>query len=229
MTVIVTGASRGIGKAIADRLYSLGHEIIGISLNDVEKNIQGSSKYLIEVADVSDKNSLNAVYEKIKNKKISGLVNCAGIFESLPISLFPYDNYKKVIDVNLIGIMNTCSLFIKLMDKNLHTPIINIGSAVAHVRNNATAYTASKFAVEGFTSSLAKELSDTKIRPNVICPGMIETSMTSVTFKDTNKIQSYINSQPIGIPLSVDHVADVVELLFDPKSNCIGGQAIQIG
>ena len=66
MTVIVTGASRGIGKAIADRLYSLGHEIIGISLNDVEKNIQGSSKYLIEAADVSDKNSLNAVYEKIK-------------------------------------------------------------------------------------------------------------------------------------------------------------------
>ena len=125
--------------------------------------------------------------------------------------------------------MNTCSLFIKLMDKNLHTPIINIGSSVAHVRNNATAYTASKFAVEGFTSSLAKELSDTKIRPNVICPGMIETRMTSATFKDTNKIQSYINSQPIGIPLSVDHVADVVELLFDPKSNCIGGQAIQIG
>ncbi len=229
MTVIVTGASRGIGRSVAERLESLGHEVIGISTSSPLDDKYVKPKYAIEQADVSDITSLSLVYEKIKNKKISGLVNCAGIFESLPMSIFKYENYKKVIDVNLIGTINSCSLFIKLMDKDVHIFIINISSIAAHVTNSSTAYTASKFGVEGFTSSLAKELSNTKIRPNAICPGMIETDMTRPTFNGDIRLESFIKSQPVGIRLTKEHVSDVVELLFDPKSNCIGGQAIQIG
>lgn len=229
MTVVITGASRGIGRAIADRLYSLGHNILGISLSSPLDLKYEKPEYQIEQADVTNINDLHKVSEFLKGKTVSGLINCAGAYESLPFSFFPYLNYKKIIDINLMGTINACSVFIKFMDKDIHTPIINISSIVAHVVNSSTIYTTSKHAVEGFTSSLAKELNKTKIRPNAICPGMIETDMTRASFNNQNLIQSYVESQPVGIPLSLDHVANVVELLFDPKSNCIGGQAIQIG
>lgn len=231
MTVIVTGASRGIGRAIADRLHSLGYEVLGISLRDPVDLRYESPDYPIEKADISDINSLNEIYEKVKNTKITGLVNSAGVFENLPFLFFPYNNYKKIIDVNLIGAMNMCSVFLKLMDKEVHTPIVNISSIAAHYPNHSTAYTASKMGLEGFTKSLAKDLSHTKIRPNCICPGFIKTDMTkaNLVFSDSNTLKEYVSSQPIGIPLTVEHVADVVELLFNEKSNCVGGQSIQIG
>lgn len=229
MTVIVTGASRGIGRAVADRLHFLGHEVIGISLSSPLDFKYDIPAYLIKQADVTNIDDLNNIYKDIKGKTVSGLINCAGIFESLPIKIFPYENYKKVIDINLLGTINTCSTFIKLMNKDIHTPIINISSIAAHIPNQNTAYTASKFAVEGFTAALAKDLSGTKIRPNAICPGMIETDMTRATFQNKLGMDYYTQSQPVGIALDTSHVADIVELLFDPRSNCIGGQSIQIG
>lgn len=229
MTVIVTGASRGIGRAVADRLHASGHEVIGIALKSSLDDRYDEPEFLIEEADVSSLEDIKAVYQKIKDKKISGLVNCAGIFDALPFSMVSSNRYYEVINVNLLGTINACSVFLKLMDPHIHTPIINISSIAAHIPNSTTIYTASKYAVEGFTSSLAKDLSSTKIRPNSICPGVIETDMYRAVFKDAPVLKSYIESQPIGIPLTVSHVADVVELLFDPKSNCIGGQSIQIG
>lgn len=231
MTVIVTGASRGIGRAISERLHSLGHEVVGISLRDVIDLRYETPKYQIEKADVSDIDSLNSVYEKIKGSTITGIVNAAGVFENLPFLFFPHSNYKKIIDVNLLGAMNTTSVFLKLMDKEKHSPIVNISSVLAHYPNHSTAYTASKAGLEGFTRSLAKDLSHTKIRPNCVCPGLIKTDMTkaNMMFSDANVLKEYMSFQAIGMPLTVDHVADVVELLFDEKSNCIGGQSIQIG
>jgi 3-oxoacyl-[acyl-carrier protein] reductase len=229
MTVIVTGASRGIGRAIADRLYSLGHDVIGIAIKNVRDDDYVFPKYKIEQCDVSKIESVRLFYEKIKDKKITGLVNCAGIMEPLPISSQPYEKYEKVIGINLIGTMNTCSVFLDLMDKNTHTPIINMSSIAAHVPNSNTSYTASKFGIEGFTSSLAKELYKTKIRPNAICPGLVNTDMSRVVFATNPHLQYYIATQPIGIEVTPSDIADIVELLFDPKSNCIGGQSIQIG
>lgn len=229
MTVIVTGASRGIGRAIAERLYLLGHDVLGIYKYNVIDEKYPLPVFETEQADVTKIKDLKLVYEKIKHKKVTGLINAAGIFSAMPIQNFEYENYKAVIDTNLIGSINTCSIFINLMDKNIHTPIINISSIAAHVINRETVYTASKAGLEGFTSSLAKELSGTKIRPNAICPGMIETDMTRITSKDKNLWNTLVQNQPMGIQLTPQHVADVVELLFNPKSSCIGGQSIQIG
>jgi 3-oxoacyl-[acyl-carrier protein] reductase len=147
----------------------------------------------------------------------------------MPIEIFPHKLYKDIIDVNLVGTINVCSTFINLMDKNVHSPIINISSIAAHIPNLNTIYTASKYGVEGFTSSLSKELSNTKIRVNAICPGLIETDMTRNTIPDDSLWDKYSQLQPIGIKLKPEHVADLVELLFDPRSSCIGGQSIQIG
>lgn len=229
MTVIVTGASRGIGRAIAERLHKSGHEVIGISIKSPLDKNYNDPEFLIENADVSSIEDLKLVYEKIKEKKITGLVNCAGVFDALPFSMLSSKRYYEIININLLGTINTCSIFLKLMDESVHTPIVNISSIAAHIPNSTTIYTASKHAVEGFTASLAKDLSKTKIRPNAICPGVIETDMYKSVFKNAPVLSSYVESQPIGIPLTVSHVADVVELLFDPKSNCIGGQSIQIG
>lgn len=115
------------------------------------------------------------------------------------------------------------------MDVNVHTPIINMSSIAAHIPNSNTAYTASKLGIEGFTSSLAKDLYKTKIRPNAICPGLVRTDMSNSVFATSPHLQYYIATQPIGIEVSTSDIADVVELLFDPKSNCIGGQSIQVG
>lgn len=229
MTVIVTGASRGIGRAIAERLHSKGYEVLGISREGDNTDRSPKANFKIQKADVCNVEDLNLIYESIKNKKVSGLINAAGVFSSMPIENFKYEVYKKIIDVNLIGLINTCSIFIKLMDKNIHTPIINISSISAHVPNEATVYSASKAGVNGFTSSLAKELRFTKIRPNTICPGLIETDMTRITSLDKNRWNQIVSAQPMGVQLSLDNVADVVEIFFDEKTSCIGGQFIQIG
>ena len=229
MTVIVTGASRGIGRAIADRLYSLGHDVIGIAIKSVREDNYIFPPYKIEQCDVSDIESVRLFYEKIKDKTVSGLVNCAGIMEPLTFALQPYEKYKKIIGTNLIGTINTCSVFLDLMNKDIHTPIINMSSIAAHIPNSNTAYTASKSGIEGFTSSLAKDLYKTKIRPNAICPGLVRTDMSESVFVTSPHLQYYIATQPIGIEVSTSDIADVVELLFDPKSSCIGGQSIQIG
>lgn len=229
MTVIVTGASRGIGRAIAERLYLKGHDVLGISKYSKEDDKYPAPIFEMEQADVTKIEDLNKVYEKIKHKTVSGLVNSAGIFTAMPIEYFKYEYYKKVIDTNLIGAMNTCSIFIKLMDKKTYTPIINISSLASSTINDATAYTASKAGLDGFTAALAKELRATKIRPNSICPGIINTDMNILKANDKKLWQALVNAQPIGIQLTTQHVADVVELLFDEKSSCIGGQSIKIG
>lgn len=229
MTVIVTGASRGIGRVVAERLHSLGYEILGISTKSIRDKDYELAPYNIEECDVSDIESVKSVYEKIKHKKIVGLVNCAGIFEAAPFALQPYERYERVIAVNLLGTINMCSVFLKLMNKEVHTPIINMSSIAVHIPNSNTAYTASKSGVEGFTSALAKDLNKTKIRPNAICPGVIKTDMTHGIWENNPNLRQYIESQPIGIQVTSSDIADIVELLFDPKSNCIGGQSIQIG
>lgn len=229
MTVIVTGASRGIGRAIAERLYLKGYDVLGIYKKTIEDSKYGETIFELEQADVTNIEDLNLIYEKIKHKKVSGLINAAGLFAAWPISDFKYEDYKKIIETNLIGSINTCSIFLDLMDKNKHTPIINISSIASFVTNDATIYTASKAGLNGFTSSLAKELKNTKIRPNCICPGMIETDMTRLTALDKNKWKMLVESQPIGIQLTPQNVADIVEILFDEKTSCIGGQSIQIG
>lgn len=229
MTVIVTGASRGIGRAIAERLYLKNHDVLGIFKYTLEDDKYTTPIFEIEQADVTKIEDLNKIYEKIKHKKVSGLINAAGVFAAWPINYFKHEDYKKVIETNLIGSINTCSIFLNLMDKNKHTPIINISSTASFVTNDATIYTASKTGLNGFTSSLARELNKTKIRPNAICPGMIETDMTKLTALDKKAWESHVASQPIGMQLTVGHVADIVELLFDERSSCIGGQAIQIG
>lgn len=229
MTVIVTGASRGIGRVIAERLHFLGYEVLGIATKNIRDKDYEPAPYEIEECDVSDIENVRSVYQKIKHKKIVGLINCAGIFEAMPFDLQPYERYKEVISVNLLGTINMCSVFLKLMDKEVHTPIINMSSIAAHIPNSNTAYTASKSGVEGFTSSLAKDLCKTKIRPNAICPGVIKTDMSKGVFENNPNLKHYLASQPIGIQVSPSDIADIVELLFDPKSNCIGGQSIQIG
>jgi NAD(P)-dependent dehydrogenase (short-subunit alcohol dehydrogenase family) len=229
VTVIVTGASRGIGRVVAERLHSLGYEILGISTQSIRDKDYQPALYDIEECDVSDIESVRSVYQKIKHKKIVGLINCAGIFESAPFNLLPYERYSEVILVNLLGTINTCSVFLKLMDKDVHTPIINMSSIAAHIPNSNTAYTASKSGVEGFTASLAKDLCKTKIRPNAICPSVINTDMAKVVFENNPNLDQYLAAQPIGIQVTASDIADIVELLFDPKSNCIGGQSIQIG
>ncbi len=229
MTVVVTGASRGIGRAIAERLYLKGYDVLGIYKKTIEDNKYSPTIFELEQADVTSIEDLNLIYEKIKYRGVSGLINAAGLFAAWPINNFKYEDYKKIIETNLIGSINTCSIFLDLMDKNKHTPIINISSIASFVTNDATIYTASKAGLNGFTASLAKELKHTKIRPNCICPGMIETDMTRLTALDKNKWKALVESQPIGIQLTPQNVADIVEILFDEKSSCIGGQSIQIG
>jgi 3-oxoacyl-[acyl-carrier protein] reductase len=229
MTVIVTGASRGIGRVIADRLHSLGYEVLGIATENIRDKDYDEAPYSIEECDVSNIQNVRALYEKVKHKKISGLVNSAGIFDAIPFEFQPYERYERIIAINLLGTMNMCSIFLKIMDKEVHTPIINMSSIAAHIPNSNTAYTASKNGVEGFTASLAKNLCNTKIRPNAICPGVINTDMSKVVFQNAADVKQYVASQPIGIQVTPSDIADIVELLFDPKSNCIGGQSIQIG
>lgn len=227
MNIVITGASRGIGRSIADRFYSKGFNVIGIHYDSFIHKPAPGIKFELIKADVSDISSLNQVSEKLGDIKLSGLINAAGIYENRSIEDFDPSRYKRIIDVNLLGTINSCKVFAKKMDADTHTPIINFGSIAAHIQNTSFAYSSSKAAVENFTRSLALQFNKTKIRPNCLCPGYVDTDMTMGS--PENLVQEHLKNQVLQNKINIDDIVDIVELLFDERSRSISGQCIQIG
>lgn len=227
--IIVTGSSKGIGNAIANRLSENGHEVLGIS-RTLPKD---ESKFKTYQGDVTQKESLIKLQNELKEKNITvtGLINAAGILENVLVDWMTktQPEIEEVFNTNVIGVINSCQAFIPLMNKKEHTPIINMTSISAHVPTDLMIYGPSKYAIYGFTKNLAKNLKNTAIRPNCISPGPIFPTGMTEAVPDV-LLKHYSTSQIInGKIFSPQDVCDIVELLLDPKSNTLTGQAFHIG
>jgi len=231
---LVTGASRGIGRAIALSLGGLGAEVIvnysasDASAEEVAKTIndKGGSSYKLKF-DVSDEESVNTGINQIirDSGKIDILVNNAGITRDGLLMRMKASQWDEVLNTNLKGVFLCTKNVSKFMIKQRSGKIINITSIVGLIGNPGQAnYAASKAGVIGFTKTCAKEFASRGIKVNAIAPGFIETEMT-----ENLKTDDLLKMIPLGKLGSADQIASLVNFLVSSDaSEYITGQTISI-
>ena len=222
--IVVTGASKGLGRAICDRLIEKNINVFGLARNVDEVPFASMS------CDVSSYESVKAVAQKLKidGVKVTGLVNAAGIASMNLAVTTPQSVAQKIINTNLLGTIYCCQLISPLMLRNKQGSIINFSTiAVALGLKGESIYAASKAGVEGFTRSFAREMADFNVKVNCIAPGPIDTSLLKgITAEQINKI---VAQQIIPKQFKPDAVADLVEILLDSRSDSLSGQVLHVG
>lgn len=236
-TAVITGGSRGIGKAISEKLASDGYNIV-VNYNSSEKRALElkeslESKYDIEVmaiqCDVSDFKSVKKMYKAVKKAfdSIDVLVNNAGITKDNLVIRMSEDDFDQVININLKGTFNCSKIFGRHMLKQKSGKIVNISSVVGKMGNPGQAnYAASKAGVIGLTKSLAKEFAKRNITVNAVAPGFIRSDMTDKL--DEKVIAHYKENIPLGKLGDPEDVAKVVNFLVSENAQYITGQVINV-
>ena len=222
--IVVTGASKGLGRAICERLIEKNIDVFGLARNIEDVPFASMS------CDVSSYDSVKVVSQYLKKEgiKVSGLVNAAGIASMNLALTTPQTVAQKIINTNLLGTIYCCQLIAPLMLRKKQGSIINFSTiAVALGLKGESIYAASKAGVEGFTRSFAREMADFNVRVNCIAPGPIDTSLLKgITPEQINKI---VSQQIIPKQFKPDSVADLVELLIDSRSDSLSGQVLHVG
>lgn len=236
-TVLITGGSRGIGKAVAMKFAENGYQIIINYVSDKTDTEQlkkellqvGAADILLIKADVSNSEDVKKmVKESIeKFEKIDVLVNNAGITKDNLLMRMSEEEFDKVIQINLKGTYLVTKEVTRYMMKKKKGSIVNLASVVGVAGNAGQCnYAASKAGIIGFTKSVAKELASRNIRANAVAPGFIETDMTNV-LKD--EIKENINSQiPLKRMGTAREVAELVYFLGEDSSSYITAQTINV-
>jgi len=233
---LITGASRGIGAAIAYRLSLKGITVLINYSRSEEAAVELAQKIRREGGncdlvrfDVSNYDEVEVAVKEIvdKHKRIDYLVNNAGITKDNLILRMTRDEIESVLDVNLKGTINCCKHVSKYMVKNKFGVIVNISSVVGLMGNAGQAnYASSKAGLIGLTKSLAKELGSRNIRVNAVAPGYIETEMTEkLNVLQKKALMSNLVIKRLGKP---EDVASVVEFLLSEEASYITGEVINV-
>jgi 3-oxoacyl-[acyl-carrier protein] reductase len=235
-TAIVTGATRGIGKAITLALLNSGATVLGVYGGNTRtaemfasECKQYGSKLRLYKCDVSDNDQVQAFYNEIEQtvSSIEILVNNAGIRRDSVLALMKNEDWHRVIDINLSGTFLMSKPAVMLMMKNKFGRIINITSPVAHLGFAGQAnYAASKAGQVGLTKSLAKETAKKKITVNCVSPGFIATDFIEDLPPD--QIAAYKKMVPMRRFGTPEEVASAVLFLASPKASYITGTVLEI-
>ncbi|WP_394261343.1 3-oxoacyl-ACP reductase FabG [Moraxella boevrei] len=230
---LVTGASRGIGKAIAQRLAEEGYFVIGTATS--EKGVEIIEEYLHETGgigrelDVRDATAIDNLFEEIESVygSIHVLVNNAGITQDGLLMRMDDTAWETVLEVNLTSIYRMSKRAIRGMMKARAGRIINVTSVVAEMGNaGQTNYAATKAGVEGFTRSLAREIGSRQVTVNCVAPGLIETDMTDEL--DERLINSMLDAVPLGRLGQPSDVAAAVKFLASDEASYITGYVLAV-
>ena len=228
-TALVTGASRGIGNAIALELKQKGYSVIGTATTQtgvdslLEKDIEG---YIL---DLNSKDSIDQFWNLLEenNKSISVLVNNAGITRDNIVLRMSDEEWSDIMNVHLYGTFQLCKRSLKMMLKNKWGRIINISSASASIGNRGQSnYAAAKAGVEAFTKSLAKEVGKRDITINSVAPGFISTDMTEQN--EGVNTEYVVKEIPLGRFGEPNEVASLVGFLCSEDASYITGQTVHI-
>ena len=232
---LVTGASRGIGRAIAEALAGAGFAVIGtatssagaeqITARFVEKNFVGQGMVL----NVNDVASISLLLKEVEENfgAPTVLVNNAGITKDNILLRMKEDEWSDVVNTNLNAVFRLSKACVRAMTKAKWGRIVNISSVVGSMGNSGQSnYSATKAGVEGFSRALAKELGSRNITVNTVAPGFIDTDMTKnlpVASKDA--MLSQIPLARLGEP---SEIADVVSFLVSDSAGYITGETIHV-
>lgn len=235
-TVLITGGSRGIGRAMALAFAEEGTNVI-INYTSDEENAKNAIKEIEKFgvkglairANISKAEEVNSMFDKIKEDfdVIDILINNAGITrDSLFIGMKEKD-WDEVIEVNLKGMFLCTKAVIRKMLRQRYGRIVNISSVVGVIGNPGQAnYCASKAGVIGFTKSLAREVASRNITVNAIAPGFIKTDMTDALPEDIK--ESVMGTIPMGRYGNPEDIANIAVFLSSDKAGYITGQIIHI-
>ena len=227
--ILITGASRGIGKDIALKSKEKGYEVLGTSTtNEGVSNLRENGIHGLQL-NLNDKKSVESFNYLLtqEHPDIAVLVNNAGITRDNIVLRMTEEEWMDVLNINLNGAFKISKTVLKFMLKKRWGRIINITSTSASTGNRGQAnYAAAKAGIEAFSKSLAKEVGSRGITVNAIAPGYIQTDMTKVI---SEKVKEEILSQ---IPLSrfgkPEEISQLVDFLISDEASYITGQTIHI-
>ena len=226
MNILVTGATRGIGKAIADKSMSTGNNVFAVGRNeDLLKKYENFC-----ICDLSVKNDLEKLGKYIEDKKIDVLINNAGEYIYSPIEKIDYEQIENIMKVNLQAPLYLISKAIPYMKKQKWGRIVNIGSISGVMGEaNASLYSASKSGLIGGTKALALELAEFGITVNTINPGWVDTDMGNNSANDGEWTKNeVIECIPQKRFVSPDEVAGMVKYLISEEAKGVTGQSINL-
>ena len=222
--IIVTGASRGLGQAITERLIKRGEDVLGLA-----RDASGLKINAIE-CDVSDYASVKNASKEVKRMKkpVKAFINAAGVASMNMAVTTDESTVQKLIQTNLVGTIYCCQLFAPIMLRQKQGSFINFSTiAVALALKGESVYAASKAGVESFSRTFAREMADFNVRVNCIAPGPIRTDLLrGITDAQIEKITS---QQVIQKQFQKSDVCDLVELLLDEKATSLSGQVLNVG
>jgi 3-oxoacyl-[acyl-carrier protein] reductase len=226
-TALVTGASKGIGKAIAEELARAGAAVVvGYrSGRDEAEELAAALGGRAVQADVSSPEDAKRLVEEAGDVDV--LVNNAGLTRDGLLARMPDDDWRTVIETNLSSVFYTCRAVARPMMKRKGGSIVNISSVVGvHGNWGQTNYAASKAGIIGFTKSLARELGSRNIRANVVAPGYVKTALTDVLPEEATK--AMIEHTPLGRVAEPDEIAGAVRFLASDQASFITGEVLLV-
>jgi len=222
--IVVTGASRGLGRALCERLMGQGSAVFGIA-----RQVDGLPFPALG-CDVADYDAVRVVAQALRRQAqpVTALVNAAGIASMNLALTTPAAVTRRLIEVNLLGTIHCCQLFGPLLVRQRRGAIINFSTiAVALGLKGESVYAASKAGVEGFSRAFAREVSDFGVTVNCIAPGPIATDLLKGV--SPAQIDAIVARQVLPRQFGADAVCDLVELLLDPRSHSLSGQVLHVG
>ncbi len=233
-TAVITGSSRGIGRAIAEKLGKLGANVV---LNGTTEKVLDTSKELeamgikvtAVVGDIKNAEDVKILINTAVNTfgGIDILINNAGITKDKPMAMMSEDDWDSVLDINLKGAFLCTKVAAKQMLKKRYGRIVNISSVAGNYGNAGQAnYSASKAGLIGLTKTTAKEFAPRGIICNVVCPGAIVSDMTEILPEDLKK--KYLEKIALGRFGTPEEVANVVAFLASEEAGYVTGQVIDI-
>ena len=226
--IFISGASRGIGKSMAQHFAKNNFNVVGTSRNIFKFDNDLENLFPIKL-DVTSRNDVKDCFDELKSKNLLPdiLINNAGITADQLFLRMSDDDWDNVINTNLTGTFNLTKIFLKNMIKNKFGRIINISSISGLMGNPGQVnYSSSKAALNGFTKSLAKEVGSRNITVNCVAPGFIDTDMTSyIGDNERNEILKQIPLNKFGLP---EDISKLVMFLMSDEASYITGQTISI-
>ena len=229
---LVTGASRGIGKAIAEKLVACGATVIGTATT--ENGAEAISQYLGQngkglALNVTDEASIESVISTVKAEfgDIDILINNAGITRDNLLMRMKEDEWQDILDTNLTSVFRLSKALMRTMMKKRYGRIITIGSVVGAMGNAGQSnYAAAKAGLIGFSKSLAREVASRGITVNVVAPGFIATDMTAALTDEQKALT--VAQVPVGRLGEPAEIASAVAFLASDEASYITGETLHV-
>ena len=228
--ILITGASRGLGRYLVDHYLAQGDLVIGCARSEAAESAISHEHYRHYRVDVTDAPAVHSLFHEVQREvgRLDALINNAGIASMNPLALTPVEVARRIMETNFLGTFVLSQAAIRLLRKSSAPRIVNLSSIAVPLRLAGEAvYAASKSAIETLTRVAARELGAFGITCNAVGPTPIDTDLLKGVGKE--KIRRLVEQQAITRMAQPSDVAHVVDFFLHPESHMITGQVIYLG